>query len=227
VQADFLRTIATGNRFLPLAMLLRRKCFACCGVFDTTLQGVEDWDLWLRLAAHGHRIDLIDIPIARYRRHNIGLTHNWQRIKQDSHRILEKLFSDEHVTPRLADLKEHAYIELWLTLAASCQDTGLDIEASRFIQMAEVLYSKASKNPELSIYHFNRLLTLPGTGRFMQMIIQTEPQSLLRHYGHKGRQLLQRRHYGLILSPFSWRNIHALGLGFKDALVKRFNGQKI
>lgn len=224
VQADFLRTIATGNRFLPLAMLFRRKCFACCGVFDTTLKGVEDWDLWLRLAVHGHKIDLVDIPLARYRRHKISLTHSWQRIEQDSYRILEKLFSNEQLASRLADLKEHAYITLWLTLAASCQERGLNVEISRFIQMAEELYPKAPRNPELSIRHFNRLLSLPDTGHFIQMIAKSESEALLRYYWHKGQQLAQQGHFGLILSPLEWRNIRAFGLGVKDALIRRFSG---
>ncbi len=35
--------------------LLRRECFLAVGGFDESIQrGMEDWDLWLRLAANGH-----------------------------------------------------------------------------------------------------------------------------------------------------------------------------
>lgn len=53
------------NRFQTSTVLLRREAFTAAGGFDTTLDGVEDWDMWLRASAHGEVLKL-DWPFVRY-----------------------------------------------------------------------------------------------------------------------------------------------------------------
>lgn len=220
VQADFLRAIATGNLFLVHTLLIRRKCFDCCGVFDPTLRAVEDWDLWLRMAAHRHTVDVIDTPLAHYRRHTGNMTYDPQRMEQASRQLLVKLFSNQQLAQRLDGLEEHAYIDTWLTIAGFCHAVGLETETRRYIQMAQELFLKAPYNPELNIRHYNRLLQLPATEDFMRAIVGSTPGTLLKYFWLKGRQVLGRGDFRLILARLKWRNLRALGIGLKEALFR-------
>ena len=57
------------NNFVPVTCLLRRDVFLAAGGFDPRFRAYEDWELWLRLFARGHRGVLVPEPLLRYRRH--------------------------------------------------------------------------------------------------------------------------------------------------------------
>src|SRR5690606_10159523 len=50
------------------AALVRRECFTSLGVFDETLRGTEDWDMWLRISEH-YSIDRAPDPLVSIRQH--------------------------------------------------------------------------------------------------------------------------------------------------------------
>jgi hypothetical protein len=58
-----------GSFILSNTMLLRRRSFEGGLRFDTSLDVLEDWDLWLRMALRGARFAYFDAPVAVYRRH--------------------------------------------------------------------------------------------------------------------------------------------------------------
>lgn len=177
VDTDFLRTLAVrGNLLATSALLIRRKCFECCGLFDTNLKRSMDWDLWLRMATHGHKIAMIDQPVSRYRRHQGNLTLNSQRMEEATNQVLAKLFSDTRLAPHLVDLHDHAYIASWLRLAGLANKAGLVEETHRFLQMAENLYPKAIRNRILNVNYLEKLFLLPDAERFMQLIVSSTPE---------------------------------------------------
>lgn len=52
-QGDVFQLAVEGRlRMSTDTPLIRRECFKKVGVFDTTLLGSEDWDMWIRLAQH-------------------------------------------------------------------------------------------------------------------------------------------------------------------------------
>lgn len=175
IRADFLGAIALGNLFPVHAVLVRRNCFECCGFFDTALRAMEDWDLWLRMAAHGHKIDFIDVPIARYRRHDGCMTLDPQRMESSFHKVLSKLFADERNASRLAGLRIHAYIAQWLYLGEYCQEAALAPGLDRCIQMAGKLYDRAPHNEELCQQYLSIALELPRTEYFLKKIAVSTP----------------------------------------------------
>ncbi len=63
---DPLRTLAASCPFAIHACLVRTEAVRAVGGFDTTLRTCEDWDLWRRLAAAGHRPVPIDAVVAEY-----------------------------------------------------------------------------------------------------------------------------------------------------------------
>jgi glycosyltransferase involved in cell wall biosynthesis len=195
IQADFLKEIALGNLFPVHALLVRRKCFDCCGLFDTSLEAMEDWDLWLRMAVHGHRADLIDIPVARYRRHSGCRSLEPKRSETGFHQVLAKLFSDERVATHLADLRTHAYVAEWLFLAEHCYRAGLNTELSRCISMAEELYQTAPFNEELSRRFFFMAARLPRTESFVKVVSASMPELLVYYYWISARQSSEAGRY--------------------------------
>lgn len=218
VRADLLRALATGNLFLVHALLIRKKCFACCGDFDTTLKAVEDWDLWTRMAIHGHKVDMIDAPVARYRRHRANMSLDVQRMEQASRQVLVKLFANEQLTDRLAGLQDHAYIQMRLVLALYCHEGGADADSRRFVQQAQELYQKAPKNKEVDQLHLSSLLLLPDTDEFKRMIVASSPETIVRYYCRRGYQLFRDGNYKLMVERLKPSNILIFLLGFKDAL---------
>lgn len=57
--------ILVMNRFQTSTVLLRRDAFEAAGGFDPSVDGVEDWDMWLRASRHGAVVKL-DWPFVHY-----------------------------------------------------------------------------------------------------------------------------------------------------------------
>lgn len=70
-------------------VIVRRSVLDRTGVFATDLQAVQDWDLWLRIAAVA-RISRVDELLAQYRIHSGGMSQNWRRIHDESLAVLAK-----------------------------------------------------------------------------------------------------------------------------------------
>ena len=65
----------TCTIMLSSVVVRRRALFAVCG-FDTTLRRGQDFDLWLRMAHHGARMNYQRKILALYRRHSQTLSGN-------------------------------------------------------------------------------------------------------------------------------------------------------
>jgi glycosyltransferase involved in cell wall biosynthesis len=62
--------------FTPSAVVLRRETFFAVGGFRSQHDGVEDWDMWLRLHYFGARFTHCPEPLVRYRVHREGASQN-------------------------------------------------------------------------------------------------------------------------------------------------------
>ena len=76
----FLPLLLEGNFITASSVLLRRDVFAELGGFFEELRGTEDWDLWVRIAAAGHTINIVREPLLRYRFHSEGISRNYARM---------------------------------------------------------------------------------------------------------------------------------------------------
>jgi glycosyltransferase involved in cell wall biosynthesis len=89
--ADLLR----GSFLVPAVTLVRRTCLDAVGGFDEalTMRGVEDYDMWLRLAA---RFPMLYVPgdVAAIRRHDDNLSKNPATIRAGALHVLEKMRAD-------------------------------------------------------------------------------------------------------------------------------------
>jgi len=62
----FWRVIQLSVHLIPDSVVVRKECFAEVGLFHWRLAGIDDWDMWTRLAAHRPAI-LDDKPVCIYR----------------------------------------------------------------------------------------------------------------------------------------------------------------
>lgn len=103
--ADLLR----GNFLFPAVTLIRRSCLDVVGPFDEApaLCGVEDYDLWLRLAA---RFPLLYLPgdVAAIRRHADNLSKDTVAVRTGVLHVLRKVRT---TAPQLVQRHQAAWHE--------------------------------------------------------------------------------------------------------------------
>ncbi len=72
-QGDVVLTMLRQNFITLSSVVVKKECFDTLGLFDTSpsMLGLEDWDMWLRLAAR-YNIQCLNIPVAVYRKPEKG-----------------------------------------------------------------------------------------------------------------------------------------------------------
>jgi hypothetical protein len=61
-----------GQNFIPCgSAVFRRSCMMCVGLLDERVPGIDDWDLWLRLAEH-FNVTATEQPVFSWRRSEPG-----------------------------------------------------------------------------------------------------------------------------------------------------------
>ncbi len=77
------------NRFQTSTVLARTDTVRRLGGFDPALDGVEDWDLWLRCARHGTILKL-DGRLVRYRDSPASYSKNGRRVHDTMRAMLDR-----------------------------------------------------------------------------------------------------------------------------------------
>jgi glycosyltransferase involved in cell wall biosynthesis len=81
------------NRFQTSTVLLRRDAYVAAGGFDSSLDGVEDWDMWLRASRHG-RVVKLDWPFVRYTDVATGYSKALERVYRTGIMMLQREVGD-------------------------------------------------------------------------------------------------------------------------------------
>ncbi len=80
----------------------RARSSTAVGGFDEDLDGVEDWDLWIRIAQQGVPMHHTDVRTFIYRRRDSSLSHEIDRLTANGRRVLDRLArSGDADTPEL------------------------------------------------------------------------------------------------------------------------------
>lgn len=84
--------LAVKNYLTTSSVIIRRSALEGVGptTFDTSLQGPEDYDLWLRVAK-AWKVAILELPLAGYRSSPAGLGNQPKSMEAGMGRILEKL----------------------------------------------------------------------------------------------------------------------------------------
>lgn len=140
-----------GNGSSPM---IRRSCFEKVGKFDTNLKSVEDFDMWLRVAAD-YPIVVIKEPLTLYRQHTTSKSKNYSRVFQNACMVIEKAFRS--VPKELLGLKKCAYGNVHLGFAWLYVDQGDYKKANHFRRQSlchnpQLRYSQKCLRLSLAIF---------------------------------------------------------------------------
>jgi glycosyltransferase involved in cell wall biosynthesis len=78
-----------ARNFVFVATTVRRDALQRVGGFDGRINGVEDWEMWLRLAAHGYGSARTPVPLGMYRRRPGQVSADRQRMEAAIRRMWE------------------------------------------------------------------------------------------------------------------------------------------
>lgn len=133
-------TFCLRNRPLSSSIVVRRTVFEECGNFDTSLRSSEDRDMWIRIAARGHRFFYLAAPLASIRRHPENMSKNAPRMKRNSGLVLRRAWCAGAVSRwRFAFWLRAASIHYFL-VAWTHFDDGLRLRAWLYLIISVILW---------------------------------------------------------------------------------------
>ncbi|MCG6137601.1 MAG: glycosyltransferase family 2 protein [Nostoc sp. LLA-1] len=142
-EGDVWKQIVEKNTVACSSVMVRRCCFQRWGMFlprqNECPVDVEDWEMWIRIAAH-YPFAVIKEPLILYRQHTNSTSKNWRSIQTAYRIVIEKAFST--APPELLYLKKRSYGHANLRLAWKClENRERDyIQAQNFQQQALIYY---------------------------------------------------------------------------------------
>lgn len=92
-------SVSTGdilllNRFQTSTVVMRRRTIEEVGGFDSSLDGVEDWDMWLRGSRQGLVLK-VNWPFVRYTDTNVGYSKATERVYQTGILMLKRELGEQ------------------------------------------------------------------------------------------------------------------------------------
>jgi glycosyltransferase involved in cell wall biosynthesis len=105
------RELVLSNYVTAPTVMVRRECYDRVGPYAVEVDGVEDWEMWLRIALHAD-LAYTAASVAQYRQHGANVstttTRSGQRLRRDI-RAIESLFAQQHtLIPDAAVLQRRA-----------------------------------------------------------------------------------------------------------------------
>jgi glycosyltransferase involved in cell wall biosynthesis len=150
-----MKDIYKGNFITTSSILLRRKCFKKCGLFDENMPTSSDYDMWIRISKN-FSFKVVKKALVNYYVHENSLTlNNEKKIKG-----LEILFR-KHDDLFKKDYKEYGRQYLML---------GVHYCYKGEMRKGRKAFSKSIRmNPFEMRNYFNFILSLLGTERFKKL----------------------------------------------------------
>ena len=133
-DAPLLPQMLVGNIFSTPTALVRRECFDTVGLFDTRLRTGEDWDMWMRLAAHFESVRVAR-PLTMVRAAG-RVKFPLEVMERCTLLVLERLFACPHVArewPAILRKRGAVYAWHYSVLARSYMSGG---RAADFCRLA-------------------------------------------------------------------------------------------
>jgi glycosyltransferase involved in cell wall biosynthesis len=151
--------------------MVRRECFATVGIFDRNLRSfVEDWDMWLRIAAR-YPFKVIKEPLVYYRQHGNSASKDWEAMERSFQIVIEKAF--DSAAAELQGLKPQSYGCARMCLAwKALQSQKKDFEkASCYLHQAlrdypQLRFTKEYLRLKLAIFLMRRF----GQAGYLQIL---------------------------------------------------------
>jgi len=121
---EFAKALIVENFIGGSSVMVRKEYFAKAGCFDEGLKICEDWDMWLRLTAHGCFFAHLDAPLAKCRRHTSNITKNVKLMHRYQERVVLKALNFFSGKNRFLDVDDFDKIALRFAKRLSFQSAG-------------------------------------------------------------------------------------------------------
>jgi glycosyltransferase involved in cell wall biosynthesis len=141
-ERPLLPQMLAGNMFATPTVLVRRDCFDAVGLFDARLRTGEDWDMWMRLAAHFECVRVAR-PLTVVRS-PVRARFPLPVLERSTMLVLERLFACPRVArewPAVASRREAVYAWHYSVLAKSYLRLG------RVADFARLAYRAVRSHP--------------------------------------------------------------------------------
>lgn len=137
---DIVSRLLIGNVVHVNAVLARRSMLERLGGFDENLNGLEDWDMWLRCVRVGAQVTVLHEPLAAVRIHPTSMSTN--RLRMNS---------------RMAELSMREWRDYFGFWSTKIRSSGFP-DLLRDAGFAGFSYALRSETPIKSSLHFYRIL---------------------------------------------------------------------
>jgi glycosyltransferase involved in cell wall biosynthesis len=128
---------------IPIASctcLIPRWALDKAGLFDPSLAGSDDWDLWLRMATLGYRFYCLEEPTAEYRLHDANTSHDVNLMARAGLGVLDKFYAQPNLPAETLSYKDRAYFNRYAWAASLSYGVGKQAEATDYILKAAQHY---------------------------------------------------------------------------------------
>jgi glycosyltransferase involved in cell wall biosynthesis len=138
LAGDVWSRLVIRNAIACPSVMVRRECFDRVGLFDVNLHSIEDWDMWLRIAAE-YPFAVIKEPLAYYRQVPNSMSKNCKVMEASFNTVIERAF--QSVQPHQRNLKHRSYAIANLCLAwKAIQSRHRDAKLATHYQQQAVAY---------------------------------------------------------------------------------------
>jgi glycosyltransferase involved in cell wall biosynthesis len=120
-EGDVFEPLLLGNFISLSSVLLRKSWFDRLGGFCEDQQGVQDWDLWLRYAAHGGIVRLCREPLTRYRLHPNQMSNDLKARARERAAVIQRALALPHGRPIRRTTIRRALANSWELAAWNAQ----------------------------------------------------------------------------------------------------------
>ncbi len=152
-----------GNYLIMPTVLIRKSCLTKSGLFDETLTAVEDYDLWLRIAAF-FKIGFVDKILAMYRVHPSNMSKDFCRLLDNEIRVIQKII--KMYPEKMIELGK----KVGIRLCSLFNQYGLELIDEGKIDIAKRYFLKAIAARPMTIRSYYYLLaTMAGKRGFEKL----------------------------------------------------------
>jgi glycosyltransferase involved in cell wall biosynthesis len=129
---------------------IRRDALERVGLFDESMRGAEDYDLWIRMLESGFRVAWNPIPLVRYRVSAESLSADTSRQAQYVARVLENAVTRGALTPtQVMIAKRQAKYQRALALASAVYRQRSRASLTEAVRAAPLLIEVLIRHPSL------------------------------------------------------------------------------
>ena len=135
--AEILSRLVVGNVVHVNAVLARRSTLEQLDGFDEKLNGLEDWDMWLRSVRAGSQVIVVNLPLAAVRIHPASMSTNRPRMNS-----------------RMAELSRREWRDHFGFWSSQLPNSS---KLVRDGALASFLYALRSESPASSVFEMHQI----------------------------------------------------------------------